>query len=86
MLVVQNQMDALTGAYLDTMCTVKRLLQQPDLLDFVQDGCGGEDEEADLIDLISGDLFNEIVGTVRDTLQQAFDQAELFKTMYNPFR
>lgn len=80
-------MDNVIGSYLDSMSTLQRLLQQEEILEFIQDGGGGiADDSADLIDMISGEAFDDSVSHVRETLQQAFDQAELFKSMYNPYR
>lgn len=80
-------MDNVIGSYLDSMSMLQRLLQQEKILEFIQDGASGvADGAADLIDMISGEVFDDAVSHVRETLQQSFDQAELFKSMYNPFR
>lgn len=71
--------------FLDTLCTLTRLLHQEDLMGLVDDGGGGY-EDAELVDLISGDEYDNLVNAVRAIVRQAFERAEMFKMMYNPFR
>eukprot|EP00898_Chlorokybus_atmophyticus_P006606 jgi/Chlat1/6947/Chrsp52S06617 len=90
----QDETDRVLNSYVDTLTAVKRLLNHDDLKRYViEPGAGGEavsegdDTAAGFQEVIHGGGDGQGMGeAVKAALAQAFQRAEEFKAVFEPFR
>ena len=83
----KEKMDVLVESYMDTLSTVKRLLQNEELSEFFPDeAVDMEEEEESFLDMLSDEELKKLVNDVKESLSVAFSQAEEFKSTFVPVK
>ena len=82
----KEKMDILVESYMDTLSTVKRLIQNEELSEFFPDEAVDMEEEESFLDMLSDEELKKLVNDVKESLSVAFSQAEEFKTTFVPVK
>eukprot|EP00854_Cymbomonas_tetramitiformis_P003966 gene3966-4937_t len=80
----QEKMDEVVGGFVDTLCTVTRLLAQENLMSQVVEQGTEVEMGSTLAELIEDEVHQNLVGEVKYSLAVAFDAAEECKQTFLP--
>eukprot|EP00873_Tetraselmis_striata_P045243 jgi/Tetstr1/465507/TSEL_010176.t1 len=81
-------MEHLINGFVETLCTVPRLLETTQLVELIL-GPGGQAKVetcTPMQELIENDLFHQLVGELKRSISDAFDAAEATKAVFEPFQ